>query len=152
MARAGFSTSVLSEMAINKGFPAASLRSRQQEQSRNGPLDLVETHNNQQLQRQQRPVPLRCCAMRVVVELIRRARLSPINNSEVQTTHRPPTLDEGEKRKPTGVSQINSTAHVYKFPRLFESSTVKLSGSRRKLYATPKLQNMAAAESAIFGA
>ena len=39
MARAGFSTSVLSEMAINEGFPAASLRSRQQERSRNGPLE-----------------------------------------------------------------------------------------------------------------
>ena len=39
---------------------AVCLRSRQQEQSRNGPLDLVETHNNQQLQlqRQQRAVPL----------------------------------------------------------------------------------------------
>ena len=39
MARAGFSTSVLIQMAINKGFPANSLRSRQQEQSRNGPLE-----------------------------------------------------------------------------------------------------------------
>ena len=45
-------------MAGNKGMIAVCLRSRQQERSRNGPLDLVETHNNQQLQRQQQAVPL----------------------------------------------------------------------------------------------
>ena len=57
MARVGFSSLNVNQMAGNKGIIAVCLRSRQQEQSRNGPLDLVETHNNQQLQRQQRPVP-----------------------------------------------------------------------------------------------
>ena len=59
MARVGFSSLNVNQMAGNKGMIAVCLRSRQQERSRNGPLDLVETHNNQQLQRQQRPVPLR---------------------------------------------------------------------------------------------
>ena len=58
MARVGFSSLNVNQMAGNKGMIAVCLRSRQQEQSRNGPLDLVETHNNQQLQRQQRAVPL----------------------------------------------------------------------------------------------
>ena len=58
MARVGFSSLNVNQMAGNKGMIAVCLRSRQQERSRNGPLDLVETHNNQQLQRQQRAVPL----------------------------------------------------------------------------------------------
>ena len=57
MARVGFSSLNVNQMAGNKGMIAVCLRSRQQERSRNGPLDLVETHNNQQLQRQQRAVP-----------------------------------------------------------------------------------------------
>ena len=58
MARVGFSSLNVNQMAGNKGMIAVCLRSRQQERSRNGPLDLVETHNNQQLQRQQQAVPL----------------------------------------------------------------------------------------------
>ena len=57
MARVGFSSLNVNQMAGNKGMIAVCLRSRQQERSRNGPLDLVETHNNEQLQRQQRAVP-----------------------------------------------------------------------------------------------
>ena len=58
MARVGFSSLNVNQMAGNKGMIAVCLRSRQQERSRNGPLDPVETHNNQQLQRQQQAVPL----------------------------------------------------------------------------------------------